>query len=104
MANGIRGLSLSNGCWLAQVKVDGVRHRKTFGKATPENAAKAVAWLDALRAGRTATLPAGTAREESVGVATSGKAIAAYAARQARQAVTMAERIAANKKAYARRK
>lgn len=61
MGTGVRGLNNNRGCWLAQVIVDGTRHRKSFGRATPENAVLAVQWMDALRATRTAVLVGGTA-------------------------------------------
>jgi hypothetical protein len=97
---GILGLSIVNGCWLAQVSVNGVRHRRTFGKATDANARLAVAWLGGLRGTRTAVLPEGTAKALEAGAKDAHARIDAWAAKKAKHVLTMAERIAANKRAY----
>lgn len=72
MGTGVRGLTNNNGYWLAQVIVDGTRHRRGFGIATPDNAALAVQWMDALRSTRTAVLVGATA---DTGVSTSIEAL-----------------------------
>lgn len=99
-STGIMGLSIQNGCWLAQVQVHGVRHRRTFGKATQPNALRAIAWLEGLRAKRTAELPAGTAAVVAKGSADAAKRVD----KAGRYAQTYAERIATHKKAYAAKK
>lgn len=101
---GIMGLSIVNGCWLAQVIVDGVRHRKSFGKATSQNARLAVQWLEGLRAQRTAELPEGTKEALEAGSADALARIDAWEAKTAKHVLTLAERYAANRKAYAKKK
>jgi len=101
---GIMGLSIVNGCWLAQVTVDGTRHRRTFGKATSPNARLAVAWLEGLRGTRTAELPSGTREALEAGSADALARIDAWEAKKTKHVLTTAERFAANRKAHAAKK
>lgn len=102
--SGIMGLSVVNGCWLAQVAVDGVRHRRTFGAANSVNAKRAVEWLEGLRAQRTAELPPCTAQVVEAGSANALARIEAWEGKKAKQVLTMAQRVANNKKVYAAKK
>lgn len=104
MSTGIMGLSIVNGCWLAQVAVNGTRHRRTFGKATSQNARLAVQWLEGLRAQRTAELPEGTKEALEAGSADALARIDAWEAKTAKHVLTLAERYAVNRKAYAKKK
>lgn len=98
--SGILGLTVVGGCWLAQVQVDGVRHRRTFGKATAPNAVKAVAWLDSKRAARTSITPDALAAMQADSVAR----IEAYATKQAKHVLTLTERMALERKRTASKK